>query len=53
MDDDSAILGMMSQGLERKGFEVLAASSVTEGSIVVDPVNGSVKIDLCDPDANP
>jgi DNA-binding response OmpR family regulator len=30
VDDDSAILGMMSQGLERKGFEVVAASSVTE-----------------------
>jgi DNA-binding response OmpR family regulator len=30
VDDDSAILGMMSQGLERRGFEVVAASSVTE-----------------------
>ena len=30
VDDDSAVLAMMSQGLEHKGFEVLAASSVTE-----------------------
>ncbi|MGC1435510.1 MAG: response regulator [Terriglobales bacterium] len=30
VDDDSAVLAMMSQGLERKGFEVVAASSVTE-----------------------
>jgi DNA-binding response OmpR family regulator len=30
VDDDSAVLAMMSQGLERKGFEVAAASSVTE-----------------------
>jgi len=30
VDDDSAILAMMSQALERKGFEVVAASSVTE-----------------------
>jgi DNA-binding response OmpR family regulator len=30
VDDDSAVLTMMSEGLERKGFEVVAASSVTE-----------------------
>jgi DNA-binding response OmpR family regulator len=30
VDDDSAVLAMMSQGLERKGFEVVAASTVTE-----------------------
>jgi DNA-binding response OmpR family regulator len=30
VDDDSAVLAMMTQGLERKGFEVVAASSVTE-----------------------
>jgi DNA-binding response OmpR family regulator len=30
VDDDSAILAMMNQGLERKGFEVVTASSVTE-----------------------
>ena len=30
VDDDSAVLAMTSQGLERKGFEVVAASSVTE-----------------------
>jgi DNA-binding response OmpR family regulator len=30
VDDDSAVLAMMSQALERKGFEVVAASSVTE-----------------------
>jgi DNA-binding response OmpR family regulator len=30
VDDDSAVLAMMSQGLERKGFEAVAASSVTE-----------------------
>jgi DNA-binding response OmpR family regulator len=30
VDDESAVLAMMSQGLERKGFEVVAASSVTE-----------------------
>ena len=30
VDDDSAVLAIMSQGLERKGFEVVAASSVTE-----------------------
>jgi DNA-binding response OmpR family regulator len=30
VDDDSAVLAMMSQGLERKGFEVVAAPSVTE-----------------------
>jgi DNA-binding response OmpR family regulator len=30
VDDDSAVLAMMSQGLERKGFDVVAASSVTE-----------------------
>src|SRR5580698_5540570 len=30
VDDDSAVLAMMGQGLERKGFEVVAASSVTE-----------------------
>jgi DNA-binding response OmpR family regulator len=30
VDDDSAVLAMMSQGLERKGFEVVAASNVTE-----------------------
>ena len=30
VDDDSAVLAMMSQGLERKGFDVVAVSSVTE-----------------------
>src|ERR1700730_16589896 len=30
VDDDSAVLAMMVQGLERKGFEVVAAASVTE-----------------------
>jgi DNA-binding response OmpR family regulator len=30
VDDDSAVLAMMMQGLERKRFEVVAASSVTE-----------------------
>jgi DNA-binding response OmpR family regulator len=30
VDDDSAVLAMMSQGLELKGFEVVAASNVTE-----------------------
>src|SRR5271170_2345035 len=30
VDDDSAVLAMMIQGLERKRFEVVAASSVTE-----------------------
>ncbi len=30
VDDDSAVLAAMSQGLERKGFEVVAAFSVTE-----------------------
>jgi len=30
VDDDSAVLAMMGQGLERKGFDVVAASSVTE-----------------------
>jgi DNA-binding response OmpR family regulator len=30
VDDDSAVLAMMSQGLERKGFQVVAASSVME-----------------------
>jgi DNA-binding response OmpR family regulator len=30
VDDDSAVLAMMTQGLERKGFEVVAASSVPE-----------------------
>jgi CheY-like chemotaxis protein len=30
VDDDSAVLAMMSQALERKGFEVVAVSSVTE-----------------------
>src|SRR5271163_2324690 len=30
VDDDSAVLSMMIQGLERKRFEVVAASSVTE-----------------------
>jgi DNA-binding response OmpR family regulator len=30
VDDDSTVRAMMSQGLERKGFEVVAASSVTE-----------------------
>jgi DNA-binding response OmpR family regulator len=30
VDDDSAVLAMMSQGLECKGFEVVAASNVTE-----------------------
>ena len=30
VDDDSAVRAMMSQALERKGFEVIAASSVTE-----------------------
>jgi DNA-binding response OmpR family regulator len=30
VDDDGAVLAMMSQGLERKGFDVVAASSVTE-----------------------
>jgi DNA-binding response OmpR family regulator len=30
VDDDSAVLAMMIQGLERKKFEVVAASSVTE-----------------------
>jgi DNA-binding response OmpR family regulator len=30
VDDDSAVLAMMSQGLERKGFDIVAASSVTE-----------------------
>jgi CheY-like chemotaxis protein len=30
VDDDSAVLAMMSQALERKGFEVVAACSVTE-----------------------
>jgi DNA-binding response OmpR family regulator len=30
VDDDSAVLAMMSQGLERKGFDVVAASNVTE-----------------------
>jgi DNA-binding response OmpR family regulator len=30
VDDDSAVLAMMMQGLERKQFEVVAASSVTE-----------------------
>jgi DNA-binding response OmpR family regulator len=30
VDDDSAVRAMMSQGLERKGFEVVAAVGVTE-----------------------
>src|SRR5271170_2468293 len=30
VDDDSAVLSMMIQGLERKQFEVVAASNVTE-----------------------
>jgi len=30
VDDDSAVRAMMSQGLERKGFEVVAAANVTE-----------------------
>ena len=30
VDDDSAVLATMMQGLERKSFEVVAASSVTE-----------------------
>jgi DNA-binding response OmpR family regulator len=30
VDDDDAVRGMMTQGLERKGFEVVAAQSVTE-----------------------
>jgi DNA-binding response OmpR family regulator len=30
VDDDSAVLAMMSQVLERKGFKVVAASSVTD-----------------------
>jgi DNA-binding response OmpR family regulator len=30
VDDDSAVLAMMMQGLERKSFEVVAASNVTE-----------------------
>src|ERR1700689_794045 len=30
VDDDSAVLSVMIQGLERKKFEVVAASSVTE-----------------------
>jgi DNA-binding response OmpR family regulator len=30
VDDDTAVRAMMSQGLERKGFEVVAAANVTE-----------------------
>ena len=30
VDDDAAVRAMMNQGLERKGFEVVAAGSVTE-----------------------
>jgi DNA-binding response OmpR family regulator len=30
VDDDAAVRNMMNQGLERKGFEVVAAASVTE-----------------------
>ena len=30
VDDDGAVRAMMNQGLERKGFEVVAAGSVTE-----------------------
>ena len=30
VDDDGAVRAMMNQGLERKGFEVVAAASVTE-----------------------
>jgi CheY-like chemotaxis protein len=30
VDDDVAVRAVMSQGLERKGFEVVAAASVTE-----------------------
>src|ERR1700723_1803129 len=30
VDDDAAVRSMMTQGLERKGFEVVAAGSVTE-----------------------
>jgi DNA-binding response OmpR family regulator len=30
VDDDAAVRGMMSQGLERKGFEVVGADCVTE-----------------------
>jgi DNA-binding response OmpR family regulator len=30
VDDDAAVRAMMNQGLERKGFEVVAAASVTE-----------------------
>src|SRR5579863_6901795 len=30
VDDDAAVRSMMTQGLERKGFEVIAAASVTE-----------------------
>src|SRR5579864_3501126 len=30
VDDDSAVLAMMGQGLERKGFDVVGAASVTE-----------------------
>src|SRR5437667_1790910 len=30
VDDDAAVRGMVNQGLERQGFEVVAAASVTE-----------------------
>ena len=30
VDDDAAVRGMMNQGLERKGYEVVAAATVTE-----------------------
>ena len=37
VDDDSAVLAMMLQALERKHFDVVAASSVTDFSAQVAP----------------
>jgi DNA-binding response OmpR family regulator len=51
VDDDSAVLAMMIQGLERKRFEVVAASSVTEALRRIATENFDVLItDLHMPD---
>jgi DNA-binding response OmpR family regulator len=51
VDDDSAVLAMMIQGLERKKFEVVAASSVTEALKRIATENFDVLItDLHMPD---
>jgi DNA-binding response OmpR family regulator len=51
VDDDSAVLAMMMQGLERKRFDVVAASSVTEALRRIATENFDVLItDLHMPD---